>query len=367
MPYYAGLRDLTPVERARAIDGLLRLRQQLCDDGVPAKNVDDTLLLATWNIREFDSTKYGARCAECYYYIAEIISHFDLVAVQEVRGDLDALARLLRLLGPWWKFIVTDVTLGTSGNDERLAFLYDSRKVAFDGLAGELVLPARNQTPVLQFARTPFICGFKAGWAHFKLCTVHIYYGKGVAVDERRVAEIRDLAQTLAAIAKGGARAVKSAVGDRPQTRRLEAENLVLLGDFNIFNRADATFAALTDAGFVVPPELAHPGTNLGANRHYDQIAFMARPGRFGTTGRAGVFDFQKSVFGRDELARYQDLVDPKFFTAKSGTPKKPVTVYNDWRTHQMSDHLLLWSELRIDFGEAYLKELAAEPVGPSA
>jgi hypothetical protein len=365
MPYYAGLRALKPVEKARAIEGLLKIRAQFQADGVPSKNVDDTLLLATWNIREFDSTKYGARCAECYHYIAEIVSHFDLVAVQEVRGDLEALGRLLRLLGGWWKYIVTDVTLGKAGNDERLAFLYDSRKVAFDGLAGELVLPTRGDAEVLQFARTPFICGFKAGWAHFKLCTVHIYYGEGVAVDPRRVAEIRDLAQTLAAIAKGGTRAVKSAVGERPQRRRLEAENLILLGDFNIFNRDDATFAELTAAGFTVPPELQAPGSNLASDKHYDQIAFMARPGRFGTTGRAGVFDFQKSVFGKGELARYGDLIDPAYFTSKAGKPKKPDTVYNDWRTHQMSDHLLLWAELKINFGEAYLAELKAEPAGP--
>jgi endonuclease/exonuclease/phosphatase family metal-dependent hydrolase len=364
MPFYAGLRRLKPIEQARAIDGLLKLKQQLCDDGVPAKNVDDTLLLGTWNIREFDSGKYGARCAESYYYIAEVISHFDLVAVQEVRGDLEALERLLGLLGRWWKYIVTDVTLGTAGNDERLAFLYDSRKVAFDGLAGELVLPSTSKNPVLQFARSPFICGFKAGWTHFKLCTVHIYYGTSTPVDARRVAEIRDLAQTLAAIARGGKRELRSSVGERPQTRRLEAENLILLGDFNVFNRADATFTELTRAGFTVPPELqAHAGSDLKSTKHYDQIAFMARPGRFGTSGRAGVFDFQKSVFGRDQLDRYRDLVDPAYFISKNGKAKNPTTVYNDWRTHQMSDHLLLWSELRINFSEEYLREMAAPVV----
>src|SRR5690606_35390159 len=190
--------------------GLLRLRQQFRDEGVPRKNSDDTLLLATWNIREFDSAKYGPRCAECFHYIAEIVAHFDLVAVQEVRDDMAALMRLLQLLGPWWHYLVTDVTLGTSGNGERLAFLYDSRKVEFDGLAGELVLPGTATDPVLQFARTPFICGFKAGWSRFSLCTVHIYYGDDTAVDPRRVAEIRELAQTLAAVAEGTRRKVRS-------------------------------------------------------------------------------------------------------------------------------------------------------------
>ena len=361
MPLYDGLAGLEAGEKARTIDGLLKLKQQFRAEGVPPKNTDDTLLVATWNIREFDSGKYGPRCAECFHYIAEIVSHFDLVAVQEVRDDLRALQRLLGLLGGWWKYIVTDVTLGTSGNGERLAFLYDYRKVAFDGLVGELVLPAPADKPVLQFARTPFVCGFKAGWSRFNLCTVHIYYGDDTPVDARRVAEIRDLAKTLAALADGSRRKVKSSVGGPDGVLEGEATDLILLGDFNIFNRDDATFQELTKAGFVVPPALqALPGGNLAQDKHYDQIAFYAQPARFGTTGRAGVFDFQKSVFGRDELDRYRPLIDPRYFTSQAGNPKNRVTVYNDWRTHQMSDHLLLWCELAIDFGEARLRELAA-------
>jgi hypothetical protein len=44
------------------------------------------------------------------YYIAEIISHFDLVAVQDVRDDLDGLRRLMKLLGKHWKVIFIDVS-----------------------------------------------------------------------------------------------------------------------------------------------------------------------------------------------------------------------------------------------------------------
>ena len=78
--------------------------------------------MATWNIREFDSPKYGPRLPEAMFYIAEIISRFDLVAVQEVRGDLAALKQLIKVLGDqYWDYLVTDVTLGASGNDERLA------------------------------------------------------------------------------------------------------------------------------------------------------------------------------------------------------------------------------------------------------
>ena len=117
--------------------------------------------------------------------MAEVIDRFDLVAVQEVRDDLDALQRLMRALGRHWNFMCTDVTLGRQGNGERMAFLYDTRKVKFTGLAGELVVPGEFE--VLQFARTPFITSWQANWAKFALCTVHIFYGKSKPDDPRRL------------------------------------------------------------------------------------------------------------------------------------------------------------------------------------
>ena len=57
----------------------------LLDQEVPPKVVDRNLLLATWNIREFDTRNHGVRGDESMSYIAEIVSRFDLVAVQEVR------------------------------------------------------------------------------------------------------------------------------------------------------------------------------------------------------------------------------------------------------------------------------------------
>ena len=64
----------------RMSERLLELRQKLTQE-VPPRNLEDSLLLATWNIREFDSTKGGERNEESLAYIAEIISSFDLVAI----------------------------------------------------------------------------------------------------------------------------------------------------------------------------------------------------------------------------------------------------------------------------------------------
>ena len=109
--------------RQRTIAGLQRLRPALVA-AIPPRTATDTLLLATWNIREFDAgQKASFRSDESYYYIAEILSRFDLIAVQEVRDGLYPLQRLQKMLGSWWDFLVTDVTLGASGNAERMAYL----------------------------------------------------------------------------------------------------------------------------------------------------------------------------------------------------------------------------------------------------
>jgi hypothetical protein len=79
MPYYHSLKNLNKVERLRTINNLLKLRSQL-DRDIPQKTATNMLLLATWNIREFGDN----RRKESLFYLAEIISRFDLVAVQEV-------------------------------------------------------------------------------------------------------------------------------------------------------------------------------------------------------------------------------------------------------------------------------------------
>src|SRR5436190_20670516 len=71
----------------RTATRLLALRAKL-DAEIPARTIGSNVLLATWNLREFDSPAYGMRPDECLFYIAEIISRFDIVAIQEVREDL---------------------------------------------------------------------------------------------------------------------------------------------------------------------------------------------------------------------------------------------------------------------------------------
>jgi len=344
MPMYWKLKFEKKPDRERVIDRILALRKKLRQD-VPDRTARDTLLLATWNLRDFDSNKFGhgPRLGESFHYIAEIVSAFDLVAVQEVGRDLDALERVKDLLGRNWTYIATDVTEGRSGNGERVAFLFDKRKVWFRGVAGEIVLPPGSLIEDgRQFARTPFLVEFQSGWFKFSLCSVHLYYGStSGAPYERRVAEIGRIARFLAKRAKD------------------EGSNMILLGDMNVVGPEDDTFKALRRAGFVVPEGLSLP-TNMLRDKYYDQIAFLQKRDELelgSSTPNAGAFELYKSVFRPQDWETYHPLGKANGKWPATAAERKRY-FEREWRTWQMSDHLPLWVELKIDFTEKYLQRI---------
>ena len=75
---------------------MLRLKAGL-DSQIPKRKVDKNLLIASWNIKEFGHTTQ--RLSEAYFYIAEIIASFDLIAVQEVKSTVKDLNIVMRILG----------------------------------------------------------------------------------------------------------------------------------------------------------------------------------------------------------------------------------------------------------------------------
>lgn len=352
-----------PEIAARTASNLKTLRDWIPrDDGgdVPRKDLRKTLLLATWNIRDFGrpgGRGYGERTLESLMYIAEVISAFDLVALQELNADMGLFRRVVRLLGKSWDFIVTDVTEGASGNGERMAYVFDRRKVSFRGIAGEITLKPDDlvdggrlsrlplpegtkivaadgsETPVAdgsilslpddqklitgrQFARTPFLVSFQAGWFKFNLCTVHLLFGSGSEGLELRKQEIRKVGdffrkrndRVMNRKREEAYDAFERAEGRRPTNperadirKKVDpkhAETYVLLGDFNIVGPDDETFSALTDSGFRVPEELSGNPTNMLGTKHYDQIAFLPKSGPFKVShSQAGVLDLFDVIY----------------------------------------------------------------------
>ena len=199
-----------------------------------------------------------------------------------------------------------------------------------------------------QFARTPFIASFQAGWLKINLATVHIYYGTGATGMERRKEEIRRLTALLADRAKSDSDSDADAY-------------FIALGDFNIVGPEHETMDALRTNDFEIPEPLQHiPGSNVKQDKFYDQIAlWMGESKRRKTYTRivpyrAGVFDFFDVVYRLDEENTYRP------FMRKPGSSKF-YSSYSSWRTHQMSDHLPMWVELKIDFSRDYLDEVEAD------
>ncbi|WP_051442241.1 endonuclease/exonuclease/phosphatase family protein [Arthrobacter sp. H14] len=283
---------------------------------------ESNLLIGTWNIRAFsdltekwhadedDSPKRDWHAMAC---IAEIVSRFDVVAVQETRRNVTALQYLMELLGDQWRFITSDVTEGDAGNGERLTYVYNTTRVQPSGLVGEIVLPPSTEGPVEQFARTPYTASFLRGNVEFSLTTVHVLWGND---PEERLPELTNFAQWM-----------RNWVEREGQWN----ENLLVLGDFNLDRKDDPLYEAFTSTGLQPAPELnGVPRTifnNDNSGHFYDQIAWFGNEDgsnllkSLDYTGQAGHFDFLPHAF--DDMTNNQI----------------------SWR---ISDHYPLWTEFKI-------------------
>jgi endonuclease/exonuclease/phosphatase family metal-dependent hydrolase len=301
------------------------------DQEIPLKReIDRNLLIATWNIRAFGSltedweTPDGASPKRNYrglHAIAEIASRFDVIAIQELTGDMRALRTLLKTLGTNWSFLMTDESKGDKGKNERLAFLFDTTRVRLSGMAGELAAPddpdfladLSPTDPFRQFARTPYAVSFSTTTDTFILTTVHILFGDNEAA---RVPELTAIAKWMKNWAK--------------RSKRWH-HNLLVLGDFNTDRIDSPGFQAFTSTGLKVPEDLhAVPRTvtnkKPGLKKFYDQIAWFTTGSRQQLTMefiKAGGFNFTPILFQNE----------PKL------TPTQM-----SW---YVSDHLPLWAEFK--------------------
>lgn len=317
----ATIYDDLPIEVA---ENLALLREDL-DQKVPLKELDRNLIIATWNLRDFcnltrkwmsDTKDSPRRDLHSIFCIAEILSRFDVVAVQEVGGNLRALRDTLKLLGDNWSMILTDVNKSDSGGYERMAYLFDRRRVQMSGLAGEIVIPnewVRNPEKVIneQFVRSPYAVSFRSGDKTFILVTVHIIYGDS---SKDRVKEIKGIAKWLS---------------DWASDVNAYDQNLIVLGDFNIEARGDLLDETFLSEGLYVPEELQQLSRSIfDATKYYDQIAwFNTKKGKRPKLSLeflgAGNYDFVPTAL------------------ANRGLSKNTISF-------MMSDHYPLWANFRI-------------------
>ena len=283
--------------RADALDAALGPR--------PAKAPGRNIIIGTWNLRAFGAvtkdwqsgTGSPKRNFADLVYISRIIRRCDVVAVQEVRGNLGGLRHLMDLLGDDWAFILTDVNRQSGGNDERLAFLFDTTRVQVSGLACELVGWLGEQTGHrvddrtlhTAFARTPYAVSFRSAGQTFILVTLHVNYGTS---KDDRVPELRAIAEWLASWAE------REYGWDH---------NVIALGDFNVDHRGDALFDALVSTGLrPATPLEGLPRTifdQTAKPHYYDQVAWFPagaaqRPALTLECVGGGEFDFVGTLRG---------------------------------------------------------------------
>ena len=360
MAFYHALKDYYndpdyPEKSTWISQRLLTLRHDL-DAVVKRDRQPNSLIIGSWNIRAFDDGV--VRMDESYHYIAEIIDHFDICALQEVKSDLNPLRRLVKLLGPDWDFLVSDVSTHKGGNNERMAFVYNKTRVFFRNLVGEIVISREHLIDGEQIARSPFFASFQAGWFKFSVCSAHIVFGDDLGL---RAQEIRVIADTL----------IKRA--------RSEDQVHIFLGDMNIEKKDDEVAHSLRTSKLTVPD---FGPTNMAGNRWFDQMAFteQGKASRKTRLLRHGKFDWRHAVFGphptddapelseqdledgksRLSAIEFQNHYEDKVAKIRKDHGKKPYTnwakSYRNWTTFEMSDHLPIWMELEIDYSDDYLR-----------
>jgi len=332
-------------ERIRTIKNLLQLKQGLLT--IPPRKTDQNLLVASWNIKEFGHTKQ--RLPEAYFYIAEILEKFDLIAVQEVKSTLKDLDIVMRLLGTDWRYLVTDITGGNDGNKERSAYVFNTKRVNLSGLAGEISLwkDLTAGETVKQLKRSPFMTGFVAGWKEFAMVNLHLHPGNDDEDLIQRRAEVRLLLEALA-----------------QQDEKLWSKNLIVVGDMNLYHGDDdPTVDLFKSHGFGEVAALEGVDTNASMSQAYDRMFLkrnnyfqLARDALGKETGGAfnpfdHVYQDGKSPVYKDDIIRVYG--GSKDLAADAVALEKQYLRY--WRRNQISDHFPIWIELTIDNSAAFL------------
>ncbi len=308
------------------LEGIQLLRNRIRTAEIPPSTLDESINICTWNIRHWGQKKRKRFSLHC---IAEIFFQFDLIAVTELRRNIAELKYVLDLLGPYWRVVFSDYTADAGGNRERIAFVYDSRAVAFTGLAAESDGPrTKNKdtgewVPDFNWWRKPYIASFRAGHFDFILLAVHLQWGTTAG----RKKELEALAEWVSTFQKDEYRI------DR---------DIIALGDFNIPSYRSKLYRAVTKHGLKAPTSILNleHGSNLMKDKRYDQI--LHHPTVTGSvfSEHGGVVDFYKG--NHKPFKPYKNLSKTKF-------------------TYELSDHLPLWVQLDLDVEDEQLDQLIAK------
>ena len=293
------------------------LRTHKATRQIPARS-NNALLVATWNIANLGAQQ---RRDQDRALIAEILSWFDIIAIQECRENFGDLDDLMHRLDGTYRFLMSDA----SGNNERMVFIYDSSKLSPLEEIGEIAFPPSDYKAIKLpgvaqkfegFDRTPYLVSFEYEQTSFIFVNVHLFYG-----DEKPKSIDRRSLETFA-VAKWADR--------RHHSNHAFTRELVAMGDFNMpkSQPGDPIFNALTKLGLEVPDHSIQIASNIVDDANYDQVAFLPGTTKKWFHGVKGVFDYDRVIF-------------PALWD--NGKGKKKFLAY---LRYYLSDHRPMWVQL---------------------
>jgi len=296
-----------------------RLRKHKKARAIPRRE-PGKLLVATWNVANLGAQ---ARRDQDLSIIAEVISWFDIVAVQECREDFGDLFDIHQKLPKSFRIVMSDA----SGNNERMAFVFDSRKLSVLEEVGEIAFPPSRYKSIKLpgidaqfngFDRTPYLAAFSVGNTSMMFVNVHLYYG-----DETPASIARRSLETFA---------VAKWADSRKRSPYSFTRELVALGDFNMpkCQPGDPIYSALTKLGLDLPEHSTQIASSISSDFNYDQIAFFPETTKSHFTGLKGVFDYDAAIFP----GLWEDGTNTKNFKA--------------YLRYYISDHRPMWIQFSI-------------------
>jgi len=289
--------------RSKGVEGFawLGLPAQQAEEGAddvpgpplpPFERRGETIRIASFNIQVFGENKLAR--PEVTRVLVQIIRHFDVVAVQEIRAKTqDVLPQLLELVnaeGAHYDFVIGP-RLGRTSSKEQYAFIFDAASIECDR---ESVYTVDDPDDLLH--REPLVAGFRVRGPPtseaftFTLIDIH--------TDPDEIAtELNVLDDVFRAVRNDG---------------RGE-DDVILLGDLN---SDDHHLGELGQMGYLTWA-ISGVATNTRGTKLYDNVLFDTRA-TTEYTGRAGVVD----VLREFNLSMQQALA--------------------------VSDHLPIWAEFTV-------------------
>jgi endonuclease/exonuclease/phosphatase family metal-dependent hydrolase len=284
---------------------------------VPASKPNN-LLIATWNIANLGDQQ---RQKEHLKIIAELISWYDLIAIQETKENSEHFQTIVSLLGTPYKFVFSD----EGGNRERMAFIYNSNKILVREEIAELTISPDDYKNIKLpgvaekfegFDRSPYMVSFRVNKFDFLLLNVHLYFG-----DDTEDASINRRCLEAFAVARWA--------DLRSKSKYAFTNTVLTLGDFNLpkLDESDKIYKALLSKGLQLPEHSSRIYSNINNDKSYDQIAFL--PGIKDKILSTGIFPFDNIIFA-------------DMYKSKTGGEFKGYLKY------YLSDHRPMWMELDV-------------------